>query len=278
MFEAYWKLAKKPFENTTDAEFYYPSEIHQGAMLKLRYVLENRHNAAALIGATGTGKSLVIQSLYRSLPSDLAPRIHLVFPQLPADQLLQYIADELTGEEPVKEDYSIESCVRRIQHALAKNTEEGRHAILAIDEAHLLRGSDTFETLRLLLNFEHQGKSGMSLLLVGQPTMLPVLDRRNGLEERLAVKILLRPFTTDETLGYISHRLTAAGAEKPIFQPEAMEAIHQLSQGVPRRINPALRSFVADWLCRRSAPGIRETVEAVAQEMITITPEGMAAA
>ena len=42
MYESYWQLDRRPFENTSDPQFYYPGESHQGAMLKLRYAIENR--------------------------------------------------------------------------------------------------------------------------------------------------------------------------------------------------------------------------------------------
>ena len=57
------------------------------------------------------------------------------------------------------------------------------------------------------------------------------------LEERLAVKCLVRRFKLEETMGYIQHRLSAAGAKEPIFTDGALEAIHQETHGVPRRIN-----------------------------------------
>ena len=43
--------------------------------------------------------------------------------------------------------------------------------MLVIDEAHLLDGVQTFEALRLLLNFEPGGKPALTLLLVGQPAV-----------------------------------------------------------------------------------------------------------
>ena len=50
MYESYWQLESKPFENTADTRYYYPAETHQGALLKLRYAVENRR-AAALLSA-----------------------------------------------------------------------------------------------------------------------------------------------------------------------------------------------------------------------------------
>ena len=36
MYESYWQLGQKPFENCCDPRFYYPGESHQAALLKLR--------------------------------------------------------------------------------------------------------------------------------------------------------------------------------------------------------------------------------------------------
>ena len=104
-----------------------------------------------------------------------------------------------------------------------------------IDDAHVLCDSETMETIRLLLNYEQS----WTLLLVGQPALLPALERMPELEERLGVKCLLHRFTADESTAYISHRLLAAGAQdvEAIFDADALELIHQLADGTPRRIN-----------------------------------------
>ena len=53
MYEAHWQLRQRPFENHATAEFYYPGESHQGALLKLRYALEHGRHAAVLAGEAG---------------------------------------------------------------------------------------------------------------------------------------------------------------------------------------------------------------------------------
>ena len=58
MYETYWRLTQKPFENAADPRFYYPAESHQAALLKLRYAIENRRGAALLAGPSGSGKTL----------------------------------------------------------------------------------------------------------------------------------------------------------------------------------------------------------------------------
>ena len=97
MYESYWKLSRKPFDNTTDPDFYFPGESHQAALLKLRYAIENRRGGALLTGAGGTGKTLVAGMLGEMLGETFQPLIHLVFPQMSTADLLAYLADELDG-------------------------------------------------------------------------------------------------------------------------------------------------------------------------------------
>ncbi len=237
MYQSYWQLSSRPFENSCDSPFYYPSESHHGALLKLRYVVENRRGGSLLAGGTGIGKTMLIQTLLQQLPETCQPQVHIVFPQMPPDQLLAYVATELAGDSISVNTPTIESSVRRIQSFLEDNVTAGRHAILVIDEAHLLAETGALESIRLLLNFGFDNHPGLTLILVGDPSLLPALNRMPGLEERLGIKCLLRPFQEEETLSYINHRLKAAGCSRPIFTTAAIETVHRLSGGVARKIN-----------------------------------------
>ncbi|MEM8681745.1 MAG: ATPase, partial [Planctomycetota bacterium] len=91
MYENYWNLSRKPFDDDPDRGWYYPAEGHQGALLKLRYAIENQRGASILAGRGGVGKTLIINQLLATLPEHITPRAHIVFPQMPADQLLAFL-------------------------------------------------------------------------------------------------------------------------------------------------------------------------------------------
>jgi general secretion pathway protein A len=272
MYESYWQLETKPFENTSEARFYYPGEAHQGALLKLRYAIENRRGAALLTGAAGLGKTLLVQALTRQLSEPLTPIVHLVFPQMPPDQLLAYLADELTGSSTAAAP-TVQQSIRRVEAALRENAAAGRHAVVVIDEAQVLRDTHALETMRLLLNFEHQSQPILTLLLVGQPVLLPTLDRMPQLDARLGVKCLLRPFTLEESISYVTHRLNAAGATQPIFEQDALETMHMLSQGVPRYINRLGDLALLIGYAEEQPIISAAQIEAVAEELVAVAPE-----
>ena len=271
MYETYWHFEEKPFENAADTRFFFPGETHQSALLKLRYAVENRRGGALLCGAAGTGKTYLVTMLRESLGDDYTPFIHLVYPQMSPAELMAYLADEFDGG--TNESQSVPESIRRIQTTLRANAAQGRHAVVVIDEAHLLESSPMLETLRMLLNFGPDGTTGMTLLLVGQPGMLPLLDRTPQLEERLGVKCLLRPFTSSETGEYVSHRLKLAGASRPIVEDAAVPTLFELTRGIPRQINRLGDLALLVGFAEEQGTLSAAHFEAVCRELVAVVPE-----
>lgn len=273
MYESYWNLNERPFENWSDPRFYYPSEIHQTALLKVRYAVENRRAAVAICGDSGIGKSLIVDALAAQLPDPFAPVAKLAFPQLAGSELLGYVTDELTGTTGPNDETSRTS-LRRLDDFFADNVDAGRHAVLIVDEAHLLTAPEQLETLRLLLNLQReqaQAEAAWTLVLVGHATLLSVIERNRALDERMSVKCMLSRMNSEQTAGYIQHRLQAAGCENhPIFSAEAIETLYVRSGGIPRRINRladlALMVGYAEELEQIDAAHI----DGVHQELVTI--------
>jgi general secretion pathway protein A len=235
MYESYWQLDCRPFEPCAEARFHFPCAGQHSALLKLRYVIEQRRGAALLAGEAGVGKSWLLERLLAGLDAPFAPRVHLSYAQLPCEQLVGWLADQLAGtpdESPVLAHH-----VRRIEQTLRSLAEAGQHPVVVLYEAHLLRDRQTLEAIRLLMNFHAQGQPLASWILAGQTSLVPMVQSLPALEERLAVTCLLKRLSAEETAQYVLHRLAAAGAKRPIFDPAALKTIFALTGGIPRRIN-----------------------------------------
>jgi general secretion pathway protein A len=271
MYLDYWQLTAKPFEPIADRAAFFSCDAHEGALLKLRYAVESRREAVVLAGPAGVGKTLLVQLLRAELAPSFSPQVHLVFPQMTGRDLLVYLAEQLGAPPADPPRHTVEESVRRLEFLLTHNARQGQHALVVIDESHLLEDCGALETLRLLLNFEAAGQPTLTLLLVGQMGLVSAVGRLPSLDERVAVKALLRSFTEEETAGYVRFRLQTAGANRDIFTPDALEAIHYLSHGIARQINRlgdlALLVGFAD---RRPVLKARQ-IEAVSEELITLT-------
>jgi len=273
MYESYWQLKQKPFENSADPRFYYPGESHQAALLKLRYAIENRRGGALLTGVSGCGKTLVASMLRETLGKSFAPFVHLVFPQMSTAELLGYLADELGGSDDSRGQGGLQQSIRRIEHFLSDNSQQGRHAVVIIDEAHLLCDAHTLEALRLLMNFESGGRPGLTLLLTGQTALLPTLERTPQLEERLGVKCLVRPFTEQETAAYVAHRTQVAGAARTIFEEDSLPVLHGLTRGVARRINRLCDLSLLIGFAEERRTITAAHFQSICQELVAVAPE-----
>jgi len=271
MYEEYWQLETKPFEPTTDARFRYPSAAQQAAFHKLRYAIESRRGAALLAGPAGIGKTLLAASLSEQLDESVDKFVQVVFPLMSSRDLLIFLAEQLGTPPADPPQYTVEESLRRLQFAFEESGRRGQHTVIVVEEAHLLEDTGLLETLRLLLNLQTADQPAFTLLLSGQPALLSAIERNRSLEERLDIKILLKTFSAEETAGYIQHRMQAAGASRTIFADDTLQLAHQLSGGIPRRINRLCDlALVVGFASQQHTIGAAE-LQAVSDELVTIS-------
>ena len=272
MYERYWHLERNPFDDDLELRGFFASQTHQATLLKLRYLIENGKGTGLLVGGTGFGKSYLLSVLARQMGESHGPFVHLVFPQLSPAELLGYLAAELGAGDLAGSAAGLDRIVREIDQRLKALNEAGRHPVLIVDEAHLIEDVQVFQALRLLTNFQQQ-KRRFSLILAGQRELLNTVRRLGQLEERVAVKSLLRALSQDETAGYVACRLEAAGSKRPLFDPAALRPIHELSGGVPRRINRICDLSLLVGFADESEMISAEQVQAVADELTTVVAD-----
>lgn len=239
MYEQHWGLKRLPFRNVPEAEFFFRSDSHAAALLKLRYMVENRLRGGLLLGGSGIGKTCLVKLLAHQFPENFGPVAHLIFPQLSVTEMLAWIAIELGAEEKslTADESGLDRSVRQIERQLIALTERGRRPMIVIDEAHLIDDPQVLQALCLLLNCGDRPEIEMTLLLVGDWMLSARIGRIGSFDDRIAVRSVLTPLTLNECAGYVGHRLNSAGAKKPIFDASALQAIFAITGGVPRKIN-----------------------------------------
>ncbi len=234
MYESYWELNAKPFENTPDPRFLYYSPQHEEALVRLIYAVRERKGAAMLTGDYGCGKTLISRALLAELESERYKSAVITHPHLPATEFLKEILFQL-GEKTTRTKKS--DVLHNLHDLLYANMQAGADTIIIVDEAQVISRTDLFEELRLLLNFQLNERFLLTLIFMGQPELREKLAKLPQLEQRLGIRYHLGPLPESEMALYIKHRLAVAGCEREIFTAEGVAEVFRYSGGTPREVN-----------------------------------------
>lgn len=236
MYRNFFALSDLPFSISPDPSYLFMSDRHREALAHLTYGLGEVGGFALLTGEVGTGKTTISRCLMEQLPINTQAAF-ILNPTLSSKELLATLCDELKIRYR-KTDASLKTLTDKISEKLLKNHESDINTLLIIDEAQHLQ-PEVLEQLRLLTNLETNTKKLLQVILIGQPELQQLLQRRDlrQLAQRITARYHLMPLTKPELNQYIQHRLAVADCSRALFDKGALNKIHQLSQGIPRLTN-----------------------------------------
>lgn len=239
MYREYWGFKDKPFENTPDPRFFYPSSQHEEALSRLLFVVREGKGAGLLTGVFGCGKTLVAQTLMDNIDKDTYKMAVINNPLLTPIEFLRAIAVRLgaTNLPDRRSELLTDVILETIENILNDNFRDGKQSLIIIDEMHVVEDRTIFEQLRMLLNFQLRDRFLVSLILMGQPELRRHLDTNKQFSQRIAVRFHLEAMNEADTARYVAHRLRVAGATDHLFSAETVRFIHTKTGGIPRRIN-----------------------------------------
>ena len=236
MYEEHFGFTKKPFQLSPDASFFYPSAEHAKALSFLQYGLSQRDGFIVITGSVGTGKTTLVQTLVSELDQSELSVATIVTSNLEDNDLLQMVANNFGVHV---QDVSKATLLKELEHNFIQQTKAKRRILLIVDEAQNLPDGSV-EELRMLSNFQFEGKPLVQIFLLGQQEFRGTLLSQGfeQLRQRVIATYHLNPLSQEETQTYIQHRLEVAGWQNnPSFTDEAFQAIYRFCEGVPRRIN-----------------------------------------
>ena len=238
MYAKHFGLSQEPFSIAPDPRYLYMSERHREALAHLLYGLRGGGGFVLLTGEIGAGKTTVCRCFLEQIPEhcDVA---YVFNPRLTVGELLQTVCEEFHIPPPAAAEGALKPYVDAINAFLLRSHAAGRHSVLIIDEAQNL-SAEVLEQLRLLTNLETPERKLLQIILIGQPELRDMLARPEleQLAQRVIARFHLEALSEAETLHYIQHRLAVAGHSGRLpLDRAACRRIHQLTRGVPRRIN-----------------------------------------
>jgi type II secretory pathway predicted ATPase ExeA len=232
----FFGLTAEPFSNAPVSRFYFNAPQHQQALTRLLHAVSSMKGLAVLVGDIGAGKTTLARRMLDALPEEEyeAALLVIIHSGITASWLLRRIALQLGVENPAQEKLALLS---QLYQRLLQIYEQGRKAVVLIDEAQMLETRELMEEFRGLLNLEVPERKLISFVLFGLPDIEKNLKLDPPLAQRVAMRYRLEPFNAESTEAYVKHRMRLAGSAKLPFAPDAIAAIHQRSGGVARVIN-----------------------------------------
>jgi len=245
-YQNFYSFSRDPFDPRPDPRLIFLTENVREVWNSILSGITQGKRFLLLTGERGIGKTTLISLIYLYLATN--GRQVKVVPPCNSPQKIEQILQPLLrglGLSPMEKGKS--HMLFRLEEALAKGTAREETVALIIDEAQNLR-REALEEIRLLANPTPKTPNPLQEIFVGDPPFEENLRSRglSALNQRIEVRCRLRPFTPEESLGYIEHRLNGAGGTTSrVFTPRAVSLIAQTSGGNPGTITRICREALS---------------------------------
>jgi general secretion pathway protein A len=239
--ENYFAFRENPFSLTPNPRFLHRTRQAHETLGRLTRGILDRKGLILLSGGVGTGKTTLLYTALHLM--SVSPAVQnkvgtavIVHPTLTRDEFLEAVLDEfeVLCDSPHRHR-RLEALVKMLLEVRRKNGV----AVLVIDEAQLLT-IDLLDEIRSLLSLQSSSEKLLQIVLCGQPELEAKLDGmtvHHG-ESFVSVHCKTAPLCLKDTHDYVQHRLRIAGARTDaLFMPDAVNAVHVHTNGIPRLIN-----------------------------------------
>jgi general secretion pathway protein A len=265
MYKRFFGLKENPFNVNPDPRYLFLTPHTQEALACLTYGIQCRRGFLLLTGEVGTGKTTLLNKLLSWLKRQGVATSFVFNPNLDSSQFFDYMLADFGLNFDSRQKSQM---LLRLNKWLLERYLKGGTAVLIVDEAQNL-SPEVLEEIRLLTNLETSSDKLLQIVLSGQPELEEELNRPElrQLRQRIMLRSKTQPLSAEETQQYILARLRVAGANgRHLFTPEAVEAVHHYSEGIPRLINLLCEQGLISAFAEQKSPVSAEIIQEAARE------------
>jgi type II secretory pathway predicted ATPase ExeA len=206
---------------------------------RLDYLLANK-GFGIITGGPGRGKTTSVRNYVKGINSSLFKIVYTSLSTLTVAEFYKHLAAELGLEVMHRKPDNF----KNIQNEILRYSIEKRITpVIIIDEANYINNA-ILNDLKMLFNFNMDSRDRAVVLLVGLPQLNNTLrlTANEPLRQRITMNFNIDSLSKEESASYIKSKLSGARCTQEVFNPNAIEAIANASNGIPRMINKICNS------------------------------------
>jgi general secretion pathway protein A len=225
MDSTYWGFSRKPFQRQGVVDDSSVGEIHEEALARLLFLIDEGHRYGLVTGAAGTGKTRLFRQIGSYARRQGRWCLEIDATGMGSDELTWQLADQMltdcdAGTPPSR-------CWMLIQQQLVSRALVGQPIVILVDNLDLI-DTNGFRVLQRLRNLADSVGADLTILMSTRST-----EKSGAILDDIELTVELAGWSPQETTRFVADSLSAVGARTDVFTPEAIAILQEVTHGVP---------------------------------------------
>lgn len=232
-YTARYGLEFNPFLKNSK-EILIETQEYKEVLFRLNYLLTTK-GFGLLTGSAGRGKTTAVRNWVSGLNTSLYKVVYSSLSTLTVNDFYRHLSAELGAQPAFRKTDNFKIIQEEINRLVM---EKRQTPVIIIDEANYI-GNAVLNDLKMLFNFEMDSRDRAVILLCGLPQLNSTLrlSIHEPFRQRIVMNYNLEGMTKTEAHSYILEKLRGAGCKQTVFEENALEAVLNAANGIPRMIN-----------------------------------------
>lgn len=231
MYQSHWGLSKSPFRGCLDPDFFHQSPTHEEALARLHFLVEHGRRLGLLMGQPGSGKSLLLEVFSRQLNRRGSKVARVNLSGVGAAEMLSLLAADFQLSPDPAAPVSV--LWRLLSDRLSEFRFEQTHSVILLDDAERADPAVLTQVTRLVQH-DPTPQSRLTIVMAARREQIGCLGER--LLELAELRIDVQSWEESDTKDFLQNSLQQAGGKSSVFADTAVARLHELADGIPRRV------------------------------------------